>query len=60
MLATLFFDVILYLEKSSKQFLKKYHFFSGLHPKKLKDGNRGAEIGHFQEILKTYTDLEAY
>ena len=33
---------------------------SVLHPQKLKDGDRGAEIGNFEDILKTYTDLEAY
>ena len=34
--------------------------FGGLHPKELKERDRKAEIGHFQDILKTYTDLEAY
>ena len=38
----------------------KKSIFGGLHPKKLKEGDRKAEIGHFQDILKTYTDLEAY
>ena len=28
--------------------------------KKLKERDRGAEIGHFQDILNTYTDLGAY
>ena len=27
---------------------------------KQKEGDQGVEIGHFQDILKTYTDLEAY
>ena len=47
------------LWRFKKIFLKKF-IFGGLHPQKLKDGDRGAEIGHFQDILKTYTDLEAY
>ena len=34
--------------------------FYQLHPKNLKGGDQGAEIGHFQDILQTYKDIEAY
>ena len=42
-----------------KKFFKDFHFWP-IAPQKQKEGDRGAEIGHFQDILKTYTDLEAY
>ena len=45
------------VEKVQKKFFEKIHFWRFAPPK---TEGWGAEIGHFQDILKTYTDLEAY
>ena len=45
--------------KVQKNFFEKIHFWR-FAPQKQKEGDQGAEIGHFQDILKTYTDLEVY
>ena len=35
-----------------KRNFSKIFIFDQLHPKKLREGNQGAEIGHFQDILR--------